>query len=324
LLAQGICQARTVLTQVIYLNAMRSFLLALPLLAFPGVVSQSVKSCGGPNDHLKNPVIKLTPDPPVKGGALTIEVTGMLDEVEGDFRQHVDIEIVALGFVHASVKGDVPLTISPGAVAGPFSATVGPFSIPSNVPGSLSVKGQAHVVNAKNEPIMCIDLDLNVPGADDVEAPDLTALASWATALTANADHVSAQMETPTLTALPQSCGKPTDHLSDLKITNSGGVYSVAGTLDEAVTKATIDLDASLRVLFISIPFKMSIPLSLSNGLVKKGAYKSTVGPSSIVISPNVKFHLKGTMKVKDGNGEEITCLNVGRAVAADDTHILV
>jgi len=280
-------------------------LLALPLLAFPGVVSQSVKSCGGPNDHLKNPVIKLTPDPPVKGGTLTIEVSGTLDEVEGDFSSNVDMQIVALGIVHASVKGGIPLTISPGAVAGPFSATVGPFSLPSNVPGSLSVKGQVHVVNAKSEPIMCIDLDLDVPGADNVETP------------------VPVQVETPPLTAIT-SCGKPSDHIPDFKIANSGGVITMTGTLDEAVTKATIDLDVSLKVLFISVPLKMSIPLSVSSGLIKKGAIKSTVGPNTIVISPNVKATLKGTMKVNDGNGEEITCLNVDTVVAAADNRVVV
>jgi len=302
---------------------MRSFLLALPLLAFPGAVSQSVKSCGGPNDHLKNPVVKLTPDPPQKGGALTIEVSGTLDEVQGDFISNVDLEIVALGFVHARVKGGMPLTISPGAVAGPFSATIGPISLPSNVPGSLSEKGQVHVVNAKSEPIMCIDFDLNVPGADNVETPDLTAIASWMTDLTANADDVGAQMETPPLNAIA-SCGKPTDHMPDLKIANSGGVITMTGTLDEAVTKATIELDVSLKVLFVSIPLKMSIPLSVSSGVIKKGVIKTTIGPNSIVISPNVKAKLQGTVKTIDGNGEEITCINVDGVVAGDDARILV
>ncbi len=115
---------------------MRSLLLALPFLTIPGALSQSVKSCGGPNDHLKNPVIKLTPDPPVKGGTLTIQASGTLDEAEGGFNSNVDLNITALGIVHVSVKGGVPMTISPGAVAGPFSLTVGPFSLPSNIPGS--------------------------------------------------------------------------------------------------------------------------------------------------------------------------------------------
>merc|ERR1712216_518915 len=213
---------------------------------FPGVVSQSVKSCGGPNDHLKNPVVKLTPDPPVKGGTLTIEVSGTLDEVEGNFSSNVDLQIKALGVVHANVKGGFPLTISPGAVAGPFSATIGPFSFPHHVPGSVAVKGQVHVVNAKNEPIMCLDFDLNVPREVNVEAP------------------VRTQMEAPPLTAIT-SCGKSTDHIPDFKIATSGGVTTMTGTLDEDVTKAAIDLDVSVKVLFISVPLKMSIPLVVSS-----------------------------------------------------------
>jgi len=273
-------------------------LLALPLLAFQGAVSQSVKSCGGPNDHLKNPVIKLTPDPPVKGGTLTIEASGTLDEVETSFNSNMDLNIKALGIISASVKGGVPMSISPGAVAGPFSLTIGPFSLPSNVPGSAVVTGQVHVTNGKNEPIMCIDLDLNVPGADDEQA------------------LVVPQEETPAVSTI-SSCGKSTDHIPDFQVASSGGVITMSGTLDEAVTKASIDLDVSLKVLIITVPLKLSIPLAVSDGLIQKGAIKSTIGPSTIALSPDVKATMKGTVKINDGNSEEITCLNVDTVVAS-------
>jgi len=274
---------------------MRSFLLA-GLLA-QGALSQSVKSCGGPNDHLKNPVIKLTPDPPVKGGSLTIQASGTLDEAETSFNSNMDLNIKALGIISASVKGGVPMSISPGAVAGPFSLTIGPFSLPSNVPGSAVVTGQVHVTNGNNEPIMCIDLDLNVPGADNEKA------------------LAAPRVEEPTVSTI-SSCGKSTDHIPDFQIASSSGVITMSGTLDEAVTKASIDVDVSLKVLIISLPLKMSIPLAVSDGLITKGAIKSTVGPSTIAISPNVKATVKGTMKINDGNGEEITCLNVDTVVA--------
>jgi hypothetical protein len=275
---------------------MQLFLLALVV---PGALSQSVKSCGGPNDHLKNPIIKLTPDPIVRGGTLSIEASGTLDEVITDFNSNVDLNIQALGIVHASVKGGVPLSISPGAVKGPFSLTVGPFTLPSNVPGNAVVKGQVHVVNGKNEPVMCIDLDLNVPGTENEEA-----LAPM-------------KVDSPTLTAIT-SCGKPTDHIPDIKIKTSGGVMTMTGTLDEAVTKASIDLDVSLKVLFVKVPLKLSIPFATSPGLINKGAIKTTIGPSTIKISPNVKATLKGTVTMNDGKGEEIVCLNVDAVVAGD------
>ncbi len=270
-----------------------------------------MKSCGGPNDHLKNVVMKVTPDPPVKGGTLTIQASGTLDEAEGAFNSNVDLNITALGIVHVGVKGGVPMTISPGAVAGPFSLTVGPFSLPSNIPGSAVVKGQVHVTNAKNEPIMCIDLDLDVPAMDDKETSVAPQIA------------LTESVEAPALTTI-SSCGKATDHIPDFNVASSSGVITMTGTLDEAVTKASIDLDVSLKVLVISLPLKMTIPLTVSEGLIKKGAIKATVGPSTIAVSPDVKATIKGTVKMNDGNSEEITCLNVDTVVAADDTALTV
>jgi hypothetical protein len=269
---------------------------SLLLLTFAGAQSQSVKSCGGPNDHLKNPVIKLIPDPPTKGGSLTIEASGTLDEVMSGMNSNVDLQIQALGIIKASVKGGIPMSISPGFVAGPFALTVGPFKLPSNVPGSAVVKGQIHVVNDKNEPIMCIDMDLNVPGAENevLQVP---------------------QLEAPeTIT----SCAKPTDHIPDFKLDSSGGVITMTGTLDETVTKSSIDLDVKLKVLFITVPLKMSIPMAITPG-APKGAIKATLGPSTIALSPDVKAKMTGTVKVNDGNGEEITCLNVDTVVSGTD-----
>lgn len=269
-------------------------------LCLGSVVSQSVKSCGGPNDHLKNPVIKLTPDPPTKGGSLTIQASGTLDEALTAANSNVDLTVQALGVIHASVKGGVPLTISPGSVAGPFSLTVGPFSLPSNIPGTAVVKGQVHVVNDKNEPVMCIDMDLSVPGMD------------------------KELKEAPMQVAAPEtitSCGKGTDHMPDFQVATASGVTTMTGTLDEAVTKFAVDLDVSLKVLFISVPLKMNIPIAFTPGLVK-GAVKAVVGPSTIAVSPNVKATMKGTVKISDGNNEQITCLNVDTVVSGEDVQI--
>merc|ERR1712007_250998 len=145
---------------------------------------------------------------------------------------------------------------------------------------------------------MCIEMDLNVPGSATEEAAAL----------------VVAQEESPSLETI-SSCGKTTDHIPDFKIANAGGVVTMTGTLDEALTKASVDLDVSVKVLFISVPLKMTIPLEVSDGLISKGAIKSTVGPSTIEVSPDVKATLKGTMKISDGNAEEVTCINVDTVV---------
>lgn len=276
---------------------MQYLLLALALVS--GAASQSVKSCGGPNDHLKNPVFKVTPDPPVKGSSITIEASGTLDEVEASFNTNVDLKVHALGIIHASVTGGVPVSISPGVVKGPFSMTVGPFELPSNVPGKAVVQGQVQVTNAKNEPMMCIELDMSVGAMDNVET------------------QVALEADVPSLSTV-SSCAKATDHIPDLKIATSSGVITMSGTLDESVTKASIALDASVKVLFISVPLKMNIPLDISQGLFNKGAIKAIVGPTSIVVSPNVKATLKGTVKLNDGNSQEITCINLDTVVAGE------
>merc|ERR1711959_216352 len=66
----------------------------------------------------------------------------------------------------------------------------------------------------------------------------------------------------------------------------------------------------------------MTIPLAVSPG-APKGAIKASIGPSSVVLSPDVKATITGTMKVNDGNGEEITCLNVDTVVSGKDESIL-
>merc|ERR1712232_656649 len=197
------------------------------------------------------------------------------------------------------------MSITPAAVSGPFSLTVGPFSLPSGIPGSAVVKGQIHVANAKNEQIMCIELDLDVPAAE-----------------TTAESQIELQNDLPALQDF-SSCGKSTDHIPDFNIANTGGVITMTGTLDEALTKASIDVDVSLKVLFISVPLKMTIPLTVSDGLIKKGCIKATVGPNTITVKPDVQAKVKGTVKINDNNGEEVTCINVD-AVVADEQRLLV
>merc|ERR1711879_633722 len=69
-----------------------------------------------------------------------------------------------------------------------------------------------------------------------------------------------------------------------------------------------------MGVLVISVPLKVTIPLTVSEGLINKGAIKSTVGPSTIATA--IKATFKGTVKMNDGNGEEITCVNVDSSIA--------
>jgi len=254
-------------------------------------------------DHLKNPVIKLTPDPPVKGGSFTIEASGTLDEPEGEFNSNVDLQFEALSIFKSSVSGSLPVTVSPAAVKGPFTLKIGPLTPPST-PGSTVLKGQIHVTNGKDEPIMCIELDVDVGAAEATEEP------------------IASQEHLPALQTV-NSCGKSTDHIPDFSITTADGVYTAAGTLDEALTKTSLDIDLSLKVLFLSVPFKMNVPLEVSDGEFQKGSIKAVVGPwkgkgTNTVKPDGLNPTLKGTVKLNDDKAEEVMCINVDTVIAEE------
>merc|ERR1712216_351289 len=145
-------------------------------------------------------------------------------------------------------------------------------------------------------------MDLNVPGAENAD------------------DASSLNLDAPETIS---SCGKTSDHIPDFAVAASGGKATMTGTLDEAVTKFSVDVDVSLKVLFISVPLKLSIPIEFTPGLVK-GPFEMAAGPSTVAVSPNVKANVKGTTKVSDGNSEEILCVNVDMVVAGDATETVV
>jgi hypothetical protein len=216
--------------------------------------SQSISNCGGSSDHLQNVVMKVTPDPPVKGQPLTLSFSGTLDEDFTGGSVEVDLQIKALNIIDKAVKTSAPFSFTPGLPKGPQSITVGPFSLPSNVPGSAVIKGTVKLVNAKNEPVSCSTLNLDLPAMEETPAPT-----------TADVGGVS--------------CGQPSDHLKNVDISSDGGVLKVSGSLDEAITKASVNVDLKIHEVF-SIPIKLTIPFTLSPG-IPKGDFKLTAGPST-------------------------------------------
>merc|ERR1719231_1489926 len=100
-------------------------------LAYLAVVtSQSVKSCGGPNDKLKNAVFSVSPDPIDKSKPLTITGTGTLSEALAGGKLNVDLDVKALGIINEPVKTAATFTLSPGFVAGDQKVVIGPFTLP--------------------------------------------------------------------------------------------------------------------------------------------------------------------------------------------------
>lgn len=282
----------------------------LPFLTFqlllPVAWAQSAKSCGGPNDHVKNPVIKVTPDPPQPGGQLTIQASGQLDEDLTDFTASVDLKVHTLRIIHSSISGALPVSISPALAKGPFSLNIGPIQLPDRPgSGSTSVEGQIHVVDGKNEPVLCMDLNIQVgPGGDIMEGYKVEEQAHKA-----EVGDIS-------------SCGHPSDHIPDFKVTQSDGVVTATGTLNEQVAVAGLALDAKIKVLFFSEPLHLNAPISFSPSAVK-GPFKATFGPSNITLEPHISGTLTGTVKLNDNQGQELTCVSIKGELSSQEELVI-
>jgi len=272
-------------------------IVAAVLLA--GAHSQSISSCGGSGDHMQNVVMKITPDPPAKGQPLTLSFSGTLDEDFGAGSAEVDLQIKVLG-KDQSVKSTTPFSLTPVFKKGPQSISVGPFTLPKDIPVSATIVGTVKLVNDKSEPVACAKLNLDMPGFE-TPAPATDGFVQGL------------------------SCGKPSDHLKNIQVSGNAGVLTVSGTLDEAITKTTVHVDLKIHEVF-SIPLKLDIPVVLSPGL-PSGDFKLTAGPSKPgnLAAPDLGLSVTGTVTVDDGNDQEVCCINVGSSedlqVGTNPTH---
>lgn len=270
------------------------FLLALPL----GAWSQSVSSCGAAGDHLKDVKISVSPDPIAKGQSFTIELSGNLDADLSAMNADVDLTIKALDVINQAVKTSVPVSISPGLVAGPQTVSIGPLSLPS-LPGHIEADGTIKITNGKKEAVACIKLALNVPAMSD-DFPATSAI------------EVGAAAQDSKLSV----CSAASDHMHNLAIASAAGVTTITGSLDEAVTKFVANLDLKLHIGWLSHKIDMAIPVSYSPGFVK-GDLKITAGPATSLLSDSkslIDVSVTGTVKIDDGASQEIACLSIDPA----------
>jgi hypothetical protein len=263
------------------------------------VYSKSVTSCGAAGDHLSNVQISLSPDPIKRGSKFTFNVSGDLDETFDAGNIDVDLKIGVMG-VKKSVKTSVPITYSPGILKGPLALMIGPapFNFPK-VPGLyVGVTGTVKLTNAKKEQVACIKLNMRV-GANEEVAEAAVA---------------------PTLRDDPpvRVCGSPKDHMQKFAFhTDSQGVSTVTGTLDEDVDKLKLVAALDIKIPGNSTPpIDMNIPVSMSHGILRKGDFKITAGVAKGVSlqSEDDPVSVTGTLKAYDGKSEEILCLEVSTA----------
>lgn len=257
-------------------------------------LAQSVKSCGGPNDHVKNVKVTLTPDPPVPGQDITVEIAGDNDADVGSGAFNLDLAVQALGVINNNVTIGAPFEFKPTPFKqGPLNIKVGPVKL-LKTPGTTTISGTVKAVNAANEPLFCVDLDLK-------SVSDLNTLTLSNESDASNGGGIT-------------SCSQPTDHIKNFKLDTTGGKVLVTGQLDEDVTTFQVAVDAVLKKLFITIPVNINIPVTVNNKL-EKGDFSLSVGPMTGGLKPDPKVSLTGTVKMNDQANQEVFCLNVDQTL---------
>merc|ERR1712107_521208 len=130
------------------------------------VAGDSITSCGSATDHFKVDTITLDADAtggPRKGKPFTITASGTLDEAHTAGRVVVDAHLKALGVVDEDVNADQKYTWTPGIASGKTQLTIGPFTFPRVAPGVFDFTGKVTVENDKAEPVLCLDIALDIP-----------------------------------------------------------------------------------------------------------------------------------------------------------------
>lgn len=277
------------------MTCLRASVVALALLPLLALSGQSLSSCGATGDHESNAIMKVSPDPIQKGQPFSITASGKLDEGIGSGSFMIDLAISVEGIFKQTLTKTVPFTISAPVAQGAFELIVGPISLPS-LPVGATVSGKVHIVDGKKEAVSCIALDLSIPAAAENVAPE----------------NVT-------------SCGSATDHFKNLTFSDTGGVVSIAGTMDESVVKGEALIDLKIKASIINIPLKLTVPVSYTPG-VAKGDLKITLGPVADLGStlPLIDVDVSGTVKLNDASNEEIACIDIKSNRAAAPKSLLV
>lgn len=106
-------------------------------------------------------------------------------------------------------------------------------------------------------------------------------------------------------------CGTDADHLKNRNVTNVDGVLTVDGDLDEDVSAGEVHINLACVSSIFNFPIVMNIPFTSTQPIPKghqhfmgsKVTYTSNFGEFVVTV--------KGTVKVKDANAQQIICANV-------------
>jgi hypothetical protein len=261
----------------------------LAAVALGAVAHTSLTNCGSDGDHFNIQKIEISPDPPQRGQPITVTLEGAFDKDIATARVETDLFVSALNMFSMPVKYSSTFSTSPVLMRkGDHQVTIGPLQLPRYVPGTMEVNGTVKVADAANEPVLCVDLSLNVPAAEDR----------------------SVELSAP----LAGTCGHHTDHLKHVSV----GLGSVSGELDEDVTKAQVNVDIKIHAGWVPIEFKMPVPISYSPGF-PAGAFNLTGSVESQSVLSQAQeasepVNIDGQIQMSDGAGEELFCYTVAAA----------
>jgi hypothetical protein len=246
------------------------------------VAGDSISSCGSASDHFKVDYITLDADAdkgPRKGKPFTITASGTLDEDHTGGRVVVDAHLKALGVVDEDVQADQKYTWSPGIAGGKTQLTIGPFTFPRVAPGVFDFTGKITVENDKAEPVLCLDLALNIP---KILAEELEEESEKALCAVTDSDHITNIDQTdPAVTSFD---------------------------VDEAIDYVNVAVDIAVKAPVVpAVNFKVTqLPVAISPGLAK--GHHVFTGIDSAAPS-NDLITVTGSVGLNDKNGEQYTCI---------------
>lgn len=263
---------------------------AAVIIALWTAQAQTITNCGGADDILSNAVITMTPDPPQPGQPFTLEVSGTTTKQMAKGHIGVDLTIKVLGgIVKIPIQTGSSFEVAPGYPATDVSFKFGPLTVPS-LPaalGKIGVKGQVDVSDDAGARITCVGIDgsFGVSSKEEQEEvpPAAVGLAGWS------------------------FCGQDSDHLKNPTITQNNPGITFTGTLDEDVASGAAVVDMTIGIVGISVPVQLEVPFALSPA-VPTGDLMIKLTPDSVT-PIDLPVTVLGSVKVNDGNGEEIACV---------------
>jgi len=244
--------------------------------------ADSITNCGSASDHFVIDTISLDADAtggPRKGKPFTITATGTMDEDHVAGRVVVDAHLKALGVVDEDVAADQKYTWSPGLAKGKRTVTIGPFTFPRVAPGQFDFTGKVTLENDKAEPVLCLDIALNIPK------------------ILAEEEQLEAEKALCSVT--------DSDHITNIDQTDPA---VTSFDVDEVIDYVNVGIDIAVKAPIVpAVNFKVTeLPVSVSPGLPQGHHVFTSVDsatPSNDVIT------ITGAVSLDDKNGEQYTCI---------------